>query len=146
MDTLTSVQVGSRGNKGACFFPTLVLPVIKVTYVSSCSFVVPYISRSYVCSERQKARTLSENVANGKINVNADLFISFFLNTPFHTAVLLRKKRRGYRGTTPLCCQNKSTTEENKLGAISRTERLRGFRAGIVRQLGIEINLLLVYY
>ena len=40
MDTLTSVEVGLRGNKGACFFPTLVLPIIKVTYVSSCSFVV----------------------------------------------------------------------------------------------------------
>ena len=40
MDTLTSVEVGPRGNKGACFFSTLVLPVIKVTYVPSCSFVV----------------------------------------------------------------------------------------------------------
>ena len=39
--------------------------------------------------------TLSENVSNGKINVNADLFISFFLNTPFHTAVLLKKKKEG---------------------------------------------------
>ena len=38
MDTLTSVEVGLRGNKGACF--CLVLPIIKVTYVSSCSFVV----------------------------------------------------------------------------------------------------------
>ena len=98
MDTLTSVEVGSRGNKGACFFSTLVLPVIKVTYVSSCSFVVHVYHKfpgvKFVASAK-KLEHCPKIFSNGKINVNADLFISFFLNTQFHTAVLLKKKKEG---------------------------------------------------
>ena len=150
MDTLTSVEVGSRGNKGACFFPTLVLPVIKVTYVSSCSFVVHVYHKfpgvKFVASAK-KLEHCPKIFSNGKINVNVDLFISFLLNTPFHTTVLLREKRRGYRGTTHFfVVKTNPLQRRTKLGAISRIERLRGGRADIVRQLGIQINLLLVYY